>query len=167
MNRQQRREYNKKNGTNYSRKDFMILEAYSRIVNGHYSLEDVELTKEFVNVDDEQLVPEGTPVKLYYDAIKSRPKKDFAPRFLQWVEDNKDIVLHVTRENASRSLVCVKEDVGFLKEGYTDEDRDIGHVPWLFSIYDDFLYCLPNTDTWVTLGEYSSVINSQTIGEKT
>lgn len=158
MNYKDRRRFNKMHKTNYTKRDFDIMEAYTRIVHGNYSLEDVLLVRDVINIDNEELVPEGTPVKLYYEAITSRPRKNCSEKFLNWVEEHKDMVFHVTREQASQSLVCLKEDVGYIKENPQDDERDIGHVPWLFSIYDDFLYCIPNTDKWVTLGEYQKEV---------
>lgn len=163
MNREQRRRFNKQNKTNYSREDFQAMELYQALRAGDLDMSSFgpgQLPESF-HIDNEELVPEGKEVKLAYDHIMSRPKKGLTEEFLQWVENNKDKVLHVTREEAQNSLVCIKEDVKWIKDHYTDEDTKIGHIPWLFDIWSDLLY--ETTDhKWVHLGEYENSLKKNT-----
>lgn len=156
MNREQRRQFNRKNKTNFTKSDFDLMEAYKRIKAGNLDIKDLDVPSDFLHIDNEELVPEGTPVKLYYEGIMSRPQKDLTQEFKDWIEEHKDKILHITRQEASNSLVCLAEDVKTVKENFADEDRNIGHIPWLFDIYSDFLYEDKETGEWVVLAEHTA-----------
>lgn len=155
MNREQRRKFNKQHKTHYTREDFLQIELYQALRAGDLDINSMtpEQMPEGFHVDNEELVPEGTEVKLNYELIKGR--KGVTNKYLEWIEAHKDEVLHVTREEANSSLVCVKEDVKQVKENFMNEDRDMGHVPWLFDIYSDFLYHDEETNEWIPLGQWA------------
>lgn len=155
MNREQRRRFNKKHKTNFTAANFQAYELYRKLQQGTLDTKDIDpaLLGSVIHIDNEEMVPEGTPVKLAYDNIKARPQNDLTDKFKEWIEEHKGQILHVTREEANSSLVCVQEDVKYVKEHFTDEDRNIGHIPWLFDIYSDFLYEHPQTHEWVHLAD--------------
>ena len=146
MNREQRRKMNRKYKVNYSAEEWAMVELYSRVRAGDLdikSLQDLspEL-RENVHIDNEELVPEGTPVRLNAADILTRPRKGVTEKYLKWVEDHSDTTFHVTREQANSSLVCLKEDVEecqALSPSLNEVDK-LDHVPWLFDIYSDLLY---------------------------
>lgn len=162
MNREQRRRFNKQNKTNFSREDFVRMEMYQALRAGDLDVSGFtpDELPDGISIDNEELVPEGKEVKLAYDHIMSRPKKGLTKEFLDWVEANKDRVMHVTREEASNSLVCLKEDVKWIKDHFTDEDTNIGHIPWLFDIWSDLLYETED-HRWVHLGEYEQSLEKK------
>lgn len=150
MNRQQRRAYNKQHGTNYTKEQFRTFELLAKIKRGEISLD--ELKKEnldTVTVDNEERAPEGSLVKLNYERIKERNPESFLPLFLDWVEQHKDDVFHLTRKHALNSLVCLQEDVDF----YEKKKREGEEVrqPWLFDIYSDLLFFDEKEKNWVTI----------------
>ena len=57
--------------------------------------------------------------------------------FLQWVEEHKDVELHVTREGAADSLICFKEDERYVTDPETGEQ--VRAPAWLFDSYTDIL----------------------------
>lgn len=158
MNREQRRRFNKKHKTNFTKAEFDQFEFYQRLKAGEVSLDELSQLPEGMHLDNEELVPEGIPVKLAYDDIMSRPKKGLTNEFLTWIEEHKDEVMHVTRKNAQSSMVCLSEDKPWLKENYTDEDTNIGHVPWLFDIWSDLLYENPENHEWINLANYQEIV---------
>lgn len=120
MNREQRRRYNKKNKTNYTKEQFETMIALERLKNGIFDLSDLQLPKDFIHMDNKELVPDGTEVKLNFDSLKERCKNDDATTeyFRNWVEresENPDKIYHITREGAHSSLVCLEEDVNFVE----------------------------------------------------
>lgn len=144
MNREQRRKYNKQHGTHYTANDFYLAELYAKLQSGNLDikeLNDLKLNSDFVHIDNEDLVPENTEVKLNYEHIISRPVK-LNEKYKTFIEENKDNVLHITRENAKNSLVCLKEDPEKI---------------WEFDIYSDFLY--KKDDKWVNLIEIENQEN--------
>ena len=72
MNREQRRRYNKKNKTNYTKEQFETMIALERLKNGIFDLSDLQLPKDFIHMDNKELVPDGTEVKLNFDSLKER-----------------------------------------------------------------------------------------------
>ena len=110
LGRAERRAYNRKHKTKLTREQFDSLIALARINAGNFNFSDLQVSPDFAHADNYELVPEGCPCKLNYDAIMSRPQADKVPEFLQWVKEHKDVELHVTREGAANSLICFKED---------------------------------------------------------
>lgn len=137
MGRAERRAYNKKYKAKLTREQFDLFIALARINAGNFDLSDLQVSSDFMHMDNVELVPEGCPCKLNYDAIMSRPKVDKQPAFLEWVEQHKDVELHVTRENAVNSLICFKEDERYTKD--LDTGEEIRIEPWLFDVYTDIL----------------------------
>lgn len=136
MNRQQRRNYNKKHKTHYTKEQFQLAEAITMLKTGKISEEDLKLLyNNGAIIDNEDLAPEGALVKLNYERIKEQHEERGLPLFLEWVEENKDKEFHLTREEGKRSLVCLKEDCDSLSQ-IKGEHRQ----PWLFNIYTDLLF---------------------------
>ena len=152
MNREQRRKLNKKHKVNYSANDWALIELYAKIRAGDLNVKDLEglspELRQYVHFDNEELVPEGTPVKLAVDDILTRPRAGITEKFLGWVKDHSNSVFHVTREQASDYLVCLKEDVEECNERLS-KGENLDHVPWLWDIYSDFLY--EKNGKWVFL----------------
>lgn len=158
LNREQRRKLNKKHHVNYTADQWALIEMYGKIRAGDLDIKDLkELSPEVranIHIDNEELVPEGTAVKLNVTDILTRPTKGVTQQFRDWIKAHEGEIMHVTREQAQSSLVCLAEDVGWVKENLTDTDKgNIGHVPWLFDIYSDLLYLDEATNEWITLGE--------------
>ena len=137
MGRAERRAYNRKHGTNLTREQFDSMIAIARIQAGNYNFSDLQVSSDFAHMDNYELVPEGCACKLNYDAIISRPHADKMPAFLQWVEQHKNAILHVTREGAENSLICFKEDERYTTDPETGEQ--VRMPPWLFDTYTDIL----------------------------
>ena len=87
----------------------------------------------------------------------ARPNADKTEGFLQWVEEHKDIELHVTREGAANSLICFAEDVRYTTDPETGEEVRV--PPWLFDTYTDIL--IKDID-----GEYRTVDEIELAREK-
>lgn len=137
MGRIERRAYNRKHKTNLSREQFDAMIAIARIRASNYDFKDLSLPNNFLHMDNTEIVPDGTICKLNYEAIQSRPKIDKLPDFLRWVEEHKDVELHVTREGAVNSLICFEEDVRYKIDPETGENVRLD--PWLFDVYTDIL----------------------------
>ena len=148
MNRAQRRAYNKKHKTSYTKAEFEAALLFARLsAGGDVDFEKLAASSPYVHMDNEELVPNGSLVKLNYENIYSRPQDDLTDKFKAWVEENKDKEFHLTREGAKDSLVCLQED-----------DSE---VRWLFDLYSDIL--VKDGDKWVapyeldtSLKEYQS-----------
>lgn len=146
INREQRRKLNRKYKVNYSAEEWAMIELYSKMRAGDLdvkSLKDLSPgLRENVHIDNEELVPEGTPVRLNAEDILSRPRKGVTEKYLKWVETHRDTIFHVTREQANSSLVCLQEDVEECKalSHELNEVDKLDHLPWLFDIYSDLLY---------------------------
>lgn len=157
MNREQRRKLNKKYGVKYSANDWALIELYQKMRAGDLDVKSLkDLSPELrdaVHIDNEELVPNGTAVKLNVADILTRPTRGVTQQFRDWVQAHSEDVFHVTREQAQSSLVCLEEDVRWVKENLQDTDKgdDLGHVPWLFDIYSDLLYLDTATNEWVQL----------------
>ena len=150
MGRKERREFNKKHKTNLSSSEFTALQVWMNLQGGRLdvkSAEDLKLGNPYIHIDNEELVPNGTPCKLNYEHIKSRPKKDMTQKYLDWVELNKDKIFHVDRENSDTrtGLVGVAEK----EDGNT----------WLFDTFSDLLY--EKNGVWTTLDIFSEENNFQ------
>ena len=137
LGRAERRAYNRKHGVKLTREQFDSLVAVARIQAGNYDFSDLQVSSDFAHMDNYELVPEGCACKLNYDAIITRPNADKMPAFLEWVENHKDDILHVTRENAENSLICFKEDERYTTDPETNQQ--VRMPPWLFDTYTDIL----------------------------
>ena len=161
LNREQRRRFNKQNGTHFTRVEFAAMEAAYKMKKGALSYDDArEINKQFgedvIVLDNEELVPEGFPVMLNADRILER--KDGTPEFKKWVKENRDKVFHVTREGRTGSLVCLYEDKQVVEEH--PDGTVTGKPQWMFDIYNDLLYRDTLTDEWVMLDTFSENIKS-------
>jgi hypothetical protein len=137
LGRAERRAYNRKHKANLTREQYDSLIALARINSGNFDFSDLQVSPDFMHADNTELVPEGCACKLNYDAVMKRPKADKNPDFLQWVEEHKDVELHVTREGATNSLICFKEDIRYKEDPETGEQVRV--EPWLFDTYTDIL----------------------------
>ena len=158
MGRAERRAYNKKHGTKLTREEFDCLVAVARIQAGNYNFSDLKVPSGFAHMDNFDLVPEGCPCKLNYEEIKKRPNADKNPGFLEWVDEHKDMILHVTRENAVESLICFKEDERYTTDPETGAQTRV--PPWLFDTYADILIQAAD-------GTYKTVAEVETEQNKT
>lgn len=133
MNRAQRRAYNKKNHTKFTREEFEAMYTLQKLQSGNFTAEDYRKVKNLIHMDNEEIAPNGCVVKLDYEAIQSRPQSDLTDEFKAWIEENKDKEFHLTREGVSNSLVALEEDV---RE--TELDGEVVKKPkWLFDLFND------------------------------
>lgn len=147
MNRAQRRAFNKQHKTSFTREEFDKIMALARLEMGQYTREDLAKAGAFEHYDDEELVPNGTKVKLNYENIMKRNVQELSTDFVKWVEDHKDEEFHVTREENSHALVCLEED-----ERYAEVDGEKVLAPkWLFDLYSDLL--IEDDGEWVMPGK--------------
>ena len=127
MNRAERRKFNRKNKTNFTKEQMDAIEFYSKMRSGEIQINSMAQFKDlpFVKIDHEVVAPNGTEVKIRYDDIVSR--KDIKnDKYIDFVTQNKDSILHISRDNgASGSLVTLEEDPDKI---------------WLFDIYTDLLF---------------------------
>lgn len=139
MNRQQRRQFNKKNKTNYTKEEFFNMELWAKLRAGNLDVKemrDIKLFNNMIHIDNPDLAPDGTEVMLNYERIMSGPTKDKTQKYLTWIEENKDRVFHIKRDedkSETTSLVGLAED----------ENK------WLFDTYADLLYQMDGK--WVYL----------------
>ena len=137
MGRAERRAFNRKHKVKLTREEFDARIAMARIQAGNFDFSDLSVSNDFVHMDNIELAPDGCVCKLNYEAIMSRPQADKMPEFLQWVEDHKDMDLHVTREDAVNSLICFEEDVRYRDNPKAGEKERIPR--WCFDTYTDIL----------------------------
>ena len=112
-NRQSVRAFNRKHKPNYTKAELEALEFAIKFRAGNanvQSMSDLALNP-FINIELEEPIPEGTEVKLNYETIKSRPTYPrLSQKYKDFIEANKDTVLHTTDENAKKGYVCLAED---------------------------------------------------------
>lgn len=112
-NRQSVREFNRKNKTNYTKAELEALDFAIKFRAGNLevkSMSDLALNP-FINIELEEPIPEGTEAKLNYEIIKSRPTYPrLSQKYKDFIEANKDAILHTTDENAKKGYVCLVED---------------------------------------------------------
>lgn len=127
-NRQSVREFNRKHKTNYTKAELEALDFAIKFRAGNVnvqSMSDLALNP-FINIELEEPIPEGTEVRLNYEVIKSRPSYPrLSQKYKDFIEANKNAVLHTTDENAKKGYVCLTEDPDKL---------------WLWTPLFDFLY---------------------------
>lgn len=138
MNREQRRRYNKAHKTNYTKQEFDMMIAVDRIKRGIAEFDDLDLPRNFMHMDNTELCPDGTEVKLNFDSLEARCKTvDSSNKlFRDWVAEAKkdpDRIYHLTREGARNSLVCLEED-----DREVELDGKMVKAPrWLFDLMAD------------------------------
>lgn len=112
-NRQSVREFNRKNKTNYTKAELEALDFAIKFRAGNASVQSMSdlALNPFINIELEEPIPEGTEVKLNYETIKSRPTYPrLSQKYKDFIEANKDAILHTTDENAKKGYVCLAED---------------------------------------------------------
>ena len=112
-NRESVREFNRKNKTNYTKAELEALDFAIKFRAGNASVQSMSdlALNPFINIELEEPIPEGTEVKLNYEVIKSRPNYPrLSQKYKDFIEANKDAILHTTDENAKKGYVCLAED---------------------------------------------------------
>ena len=142
MNRLMRRRFNKQNKTSYSRADFEAIELLQKIKLGEVSEEELDKLRLLQNSKitftyNEEKVEEGRAVKLNYDELMLRPKEELTEKYLNWIEEHKDEVLHIAPKESDKHLTVVEYPL-------VAEGRE---TRWLFQA-TDFLY-ETETGEWV------------------
>lgn len=129
MNRAERRKFNKKNHTNYTKEQMDAIEMYAKIRSGEISIKHASDFKDnpFFHFDGKALAPDGTEAKIRYDEILSRPEK-LNDKYIEFITQHKEGIVHVSRKNTDGkpdTLVTLEEDPDSI---------------WLFDIYSDLLF---------------------------
>lgn len=89
--------------------------------------------KKVTAFDNEEIFPNGTVVKINYEAFSKRNPAQFTEEYLAWVEENKDREFHLEREpERENNLVMLEEDIRFNEDG---EQKP----KWLFDLFSDLL----------------------------
>lgn len=151
MNREMRRKLNKQNKTKFTKEEFDYMVALERIKNGVLDLSDLTGAGSYVHIDNEELAPNGTAVKLNFDSLEYRVKNVDKTNeyFRNWVAEaakDKNKIYHITREGAKQSLVCLEEDDREVElDGKTVKAPKV-----LFDLYSDLL--VEYNGKWVLLG---------------
>ena len=146
MNRQQRRQFNKKNKTNYTKEEFFNMELWAKLRAGNLDVKemrDIKLFNDMIHIDNPDLAPDGTEVMLNYERIMSGPTKDKTQKYLTWIEENKDKVFQIKRDEDKSETISL---VGLAE----DENK------WLFDTYADLLYQMDGK--WVYLTDIEDKI---------
>lgn len=109
--------------------------------------------------DNVDVFPDGTEVKLNYDAIMSR-KADLTEKFIEWIEENKDKSFHLLREDSKAGLVSLLEDQRFYEDEKTKEVRQ--EPRWFFDLFSDLLVSNGDgefVDPWIIEGASGDFVN--------
>ncbi len=168
MNRAQRRKFNKEHKTTYTKEEFEIAIALARLQSGTGLDADALRTlmqHGVAHLDNEELVPTGTEVKINADEILSRKATDYTEEYRSWVDEHKDDIFHLMREEGKNSLVCLEEDN---HTGVVDGNEVVADK-WLFDLYTDILVKDKDTNEWVpvyTLDPEFESVQSQEITEE-
>lgn len=125
MNREERRRFNKKNKTNYTKEQLDAIEFYAKLRSGNIDTKHLSDLKDlpFVHIDPEVAAPNGAEVMIREDLFKRKDIKN--PRYIEFVNGNIGKICHISRENADGSLVTLEEDPEKI---------------WLFDIFSDLLF---------------------------
>ena len=102
--------------------------------------------------DNVDLFPDGTEVKLNYDAIIGR-KDQLTEKFTEWVEEHKEETFHLIRDGSMAGLVSLEEDQRFYED---EKTKEIKQEPrWLFDLFADLFVKNENgefVDPWTIEG---------------
>ena len=134
MNRLMRRKFNKQNKTNYSRADFEAIELLQKIKLGEVSEEEIDKLKllqssKITFTYNEEKVDVGREVKLNYNELMLRPKEDLSEKYISWIEEHKNEILHIAPKESDKHLTVVEYPLTL----------DGKETRWLFQA-TDFLY---------------------------
>ena len=111
--------------------------------------------KNVTHYDNAEQFPDGTPVKLNCDEILGRQPQGLSQDYVKFLEDNRDNVLHLVREDSLSGCVSIEEDVRY--------DPETGErVPrWLFDLSADLL--VEDSDgNWVSPSAVDSNLSEYT-----
>ena len=140
-NRQQRRKMlqglNRKAKRPLTKEEFEQFLMVQRLRHGDVRDEDIRKMASggVAHYDNPEKFPNGIEVKLNYAEISQRKREDFREEYWQWVEEHKDDVFHLDREENASSLVCLAED-----ERYREMDGEKVRIPrWEFDLFADLL----------------------------
>lgn len=118
--------FNKITGASLSQEQLEALKLYLYFQRGNLNIkseDDLKIFKEEdTSFDLKEL--ENVEVKLRYDLIKNQKCK-LSSRYLDFIEQNKNQILHISLENATGNFVTLQEDP---------------HKMWLFVPDLDLLY---------------------------
>lgn len=135
--RKMRQELNRKAKRPITREEFEQFLMVQRLRHGDVRDEDIRkmASKGVAHYDNSDKFPNGIEVKLNYAEISQRKREDFREEYWQWVEEHKDDVFHLDREENASSLVCLAED-----ERYREMDGEKVRIPkWEFDLFADLL----------------------------
>lgn len=151
-----RRKWNKKNGTNYTKKDFDVAIALARLQGSTgIDLDSLKTLTEngLAHIDNSELVPDGTEVKVNAKEILGRNDSELTKDFIDWIKENEDTVFHLEREENKQSLVCLEED----NRKTVLDGEEVNAPKWLFDLYSDIL--VRYEDEWIPVWKYDQLKN--------
>ena len=129
-NRKQRRNMlktlNRKAKRPLTKDEFEQFLMVQRLRHGDVRDEDIRKMASggVAHYDNPDKLPNGIEVKLNYAEISQTKREDFREEYWQWVEEHKDDVFHLDREENASSLVCLAED-----ERYREVDGENVRIP--------------------------------------
>ena len=135
--RKMRQELNRTAKRSITRDEFEQFLMVQRLRHGDVRDEDIRKMAAggVAHYDNPDKFPNGIEVKLNYAEIWQRKREDFREEYWQWVEEHKDDVFHLDREENASSLVCLAED-----ERYREMDGERVRIPrWEFDLFADLL----------------------------
>lgn len=131
------RDLNRKAKRPLTKEEFEQFLMVQRLRHGDVRDEDIRKMAAggVAHYDNPDKFPNGIEVKLNYAEISQRNREDFREEYWQWVEEYKDDVFHLDREENASSLVCLAED-----ERYREMDGEKVRIPrWEFDLFADLL----------------------------
>lgn len=109
--------------------------------------------------DNVDLFPDGTEVKLNYDAIIGR-KDQLTEKFTEWVEEHKEDTFHLIRDGSTAGLVSLEEDQRFYED---EKTKEIKQEPrWFFDLFADLFVKNENggfVDPWTIEGAEADFVD--------
>lgn len=137
IRRKLKKEMERATGRDLSTQDVKTMILMHRLKSGDFGADDAKILSDIgvAHYDNAEKFPDGTEVKLNYAEISKRKHTDFTEEYWQWIEEHKDDVFHLDREENASSLVCLAED-----ERYRDVDGEKVRIPrWKFDLFSDLL----------------------------
>ncbi len=137
IRRKLKKEMERATGRDLSTHDVKTMILMHRLKSGDFGADDAKILSDMgvAHYDNAEKFPDGTEVKLNYVEISKRKHTDFTEEYWQWIEEHKDDVFHLEREENAESLVCLAED-----ERYRDMDGERVRIPrWKFDLFSDLL----------------------------
>lgn len=153
-NREQKRRFESQIGRKITMEEFENALLFYRLRTGQLDEKDLhQMAKNQVaHLDNAEAFPDGTEVMLNYEEISKRNHSDFTNEYWDWIEANKDSVMHLIREDNKMNLVCIEEDKRF--------DGDVQIPRFFFDMYADLLVKCDNK--WVSPFEVDDIKEDMT-----